>query len=82
MAHLEEAVQISGGGWFYAGGIEIKRSAMAAGCQALPVLLPVQLWSLKVGELFFPHANEMALWECFSLRLLDLMSKVLPPSLK
>lgn len=49
LACLEEAVQINGGGWFYAHGIEIKHSAMAAGCQALPVLLPVQLLVIEGG---------------------------------
>lgn len=49
LACLEEAVQINGGSWFYAGGIEIKHSAVAAGCQALPVLLPVQFLVIEGG---------------------------------
>lgn len=49
LAWLEEAVQVNGGGWFYAGGFEIKCSAVAAGCQALPVLLPVQLSIIEDG---------------------------------
>lgn len=67
---------------FCAGGIEIKRSAMAAGCQALPVLLPVQLLVIEGGGTLLSSWKQNSFVGMFFPWLLDLMSKVHPASLK
>lgn len=79
LAWLEEAVQINGGGQFCAGGTEIKRSA---GCQALPVLLPVQLSVIEGGGTLLSPWEQNGFVGMFFPWLLDLVSKVHPASLK